>query len=225
MGQKANLNGSHLSVLKDWNSIWYLSAFEYKKILNEDFLIYKLSRSLKKKFFNVIKIRVCRISNNLIVELYYSFELQPKHIKQQCSPHFLIKWKKNKISQVTNKVAFTISALFISTKNVYIGFYKINSFILQKDVNFIAKKIAFLIENRIKFRSRTIIKIIIATQKIVSGIFVSCSGRLNGVDMARSDFFSKGSISFQNLNKNVSYGYAVAATLKGLQSVKVCIYI
>jgi small subunit ribosomal protein S3 len=96
---------------------------------------------------------------------------------------------------------------------------------LKVDVNFLAKKLAFLIENRIKFRSRLVKKIISETKKLSFGVFVSCSGRLNGVDIARIDSISHGAIPFQNINKNVSYGYSVANTKKGLQNLKVYINI
>ena len=61
-------------------------------------------------------------------------------------------------------------------------------------------------------------------KKLSLGVFVSCSGRLNGVDIAKSDFISQGMIPFQTLNKNINYGSAVANTIKGLQNIKICIY-
>jgi small subunit ribosomal protein S3 len=233
MGQKANLNGLHLSILKDWNSIWYLSFIEYSKVLNEDFLLYKFLRSLniykknKKKIqiFNVIKIRVCRISNNVIVELQYSFELKLK--RNLRTNYFLNKWKnwkKHKLRYVTTKILCIVNKLFLNTKNIFVGFFKINSVFLKKEVSFIAKKIALLIENRVKFRSRLIKKVVTETKELSSGVFVSCAGRLNGVDMARNDFISQGAIPFQTLHKSAYYGSAMANTAKGLLSIKVCIY-
>jgi small subunit ribosomal protein S3 len=233
MGQKANLNGLHLSILKDWNSIWYLSFTEYSKILNEDFLLYKFLRLLnvykksnkKIQIFSIIKIRICRISNNIIVKLYYSFELKLKRTKR--TTYWVNKWKnwkKNKIHYVTTKILLTINKLFLNTKNLYIGFFKINSVLVKREVSFIAKKIAFLIENRVKFRSRLIKKIIVETKKLSLWVFVSCSGRLNGADIARTDFISQGAIPFQTLHKNIHYSSAIANTTKGLQNIKVCIY-
>ena len=233
MGQKANLNGIHLSSSKDWNSVWYLSLIEYSKILNEDFLLYKLLRSLsiykkstkKIQIFSIFKIRICRISNNLIVELYYSFELKLK--RNQRTIYFINKWKKwkkKKIYNVTTKIVLIVNKLFLSSKSTYVGFFKINATSVKKEVSFVAKKIAMLIENRLKFRSRLIKKIIAETKELSLGVFVLCSGRLNGVDMAKSDFISQGAIPFQTLNKNIHYGSAVANTTKGLQNIKVCIY-
>ena len=233
MGQKANLNGMQLSTLKDWNSVWYLSFMEYSKILNEDFLLYRFLRTLsiytksKKKIqiFSIIKIRVCRISNNLIVELYYSFELRLKY--NQHTNYWVSKWKKwkkTKICYVTTRVVLTINKLFLNAKKIYVGFFKISSILIKIEVSYLAKKIAFLIENRVKFRSRLIKKIKKKKKKLSLGVFVSCSGRLNGVDIAKSDFISQGMIPFQTLNKNINYGSAVANTIKGLQNIKICIY-
>ena len=65
---------------------------------------------------------------------------------------------------------------------------------------------------------------ILETKKSSYGIFVLCSGRFNGVDRARHDFISKGSVPFQSLQKNIHYGFAVANTTKGLLSVKVSVF-
>ena len=232
MTQRTNLNGWNVSFLKDWNSVWYLSSIEYSKILNEDLLLYKLLCSLKLykdynqsiKIFDIIKMRVCRVSSGIIVKMYYSFDFRLKH-NQHTSIWInkWVKWKKARLSELTSKVIHSIGNLFSNKHNLYISFYKMSFLSLKVDVNFVSKKIAYLIENRIKFRSRLIKNIIVATKELCYGIFVSCSGRLNGVDIARSDSISHGSIPFQSIDKNVTYGYSIANTTKGLQSVKVFI--
>jgi ribosomal protein S3 len=232
MTQKTNLNGLNVSFLKDWNSVWYLSSIEYSKILNEDLLLYRLLRSLKLyknynqdiKIFDITKMRVCRVSNGIIVKIYYSFDFRLKY--NQYTSLWInkwVQWKKANLIELTSKVIYSIGNLFSNKHNVYINFYKMSLSSLKIDVNFVSKKIASLIENRIKFRSRLIKTIIIATKELSHGIFVSCSGRLNGVDIARNDSISYGSIPFQSIDKNVTYGYSIANTTKGLQSVKVFI--
>jgi ribosomal protein S3 len=232
MTQKTNLNGLNVSFLKDWNSVWYLSSIEYSKILNEDLLLYRLLRSLKLyknynqdiKIFDITKMRVCRVSNGIIVKIYYSFDFRLKY--NQYTSLWInkwVQWKKANLSELTSKVIYNIGNLFSNKHNIYISFYKMSFLSLKIDVNFVSKKIASLIENRIKFRSRLIKTIIIATKELSYGIFVSCSGRLNGVDIARNDSISYGSIPFQSIDKNVTYGYSIANTTKGLQSVKVFI--
>jgi len=232
MTKKTNLNGLNVSFLKDWNSVWYLSSIEYSKILNEDLLLYRLLRSLKLykkynqsiKIFDIIKMRVCRVSNGIIVKMYYSFDFRLRY--NQYTAIWIskwVKWKKSNLSELTIKVIHSIGNLFLNKHNVYVSFYKMSFLSLKVDVNFVSKKIASLIENRIKFRSRLIKNIITATKELSCGIFVSCSGRLNGVDIARNDSISYGSIPFQSINKNVTYGYSIANTTKGLQSVKVFI--
>jgi small subunit ribosomal protein S3 len=57
-----------------------------------------------------------------------------------------------------------------------------------------------------------------------SGVKVLCKGRLNGADMASQDFLSVGSIPFQTLKAKISYGFSVANTAKGLQSLKIWVY-
>lgn len=233
MGQKANLNGSHLSSSKDWNSIWYLPLIEYSRILHEDLLLYRFLRSLKiykklnkdSRVLSVVKIRICRVVNVLLVELFFSFELRLKRIKRK---RFFIQkwnnWKNKRISIIRNLVGANIFSFLHKQKHVYIVTYRMKVFNLKSEANFIAQKLGFFIEHRVKFRSRLIKKILFEIKKICSGVFVICSGRLNGVDMARSDFLFQGAVPFQSLDKNVSYGVTIANTAKGLQSIKVSIY-
>ena len=233
MGQKANLNGLHLCLTKDWNSAWYSLPFEYSKIVHEDFLLFKFLRSLriykitnkKVSFLNIVKLRICRTSLNILVELHFSFGLRLKRKKRQ-RVFFKKwkKWKKIKIFNVINKAASTINSLLYFKQNIHIVSLKLSFFQLKDEVNFITRKIAFLLENRVKFRSRLIKKIILETKKSSYGIFVLCSGRFNVVDSARHDFISKGSVPFQSLQKNIHYGFAVANTTKGLLSVKVSVF-
>jgi small subunit ribosomal protein S3 len=89
---------------------------------------------------------------------------------------------------------------------------------------YISKKISRLIENRVRFRSFLIKNLINQTFEACSGIKVLCKGRLNGADMASSDFITVGSIPFQTLKARIDYGFSVANTPKGLQSIKVWVY-
>jgi len=132
MTQKTNLNGLNVSFLKDWNSVWYLSSIEYSKILNEDLLLYRLLRSLKLyknynqdiKIFDITKMRVCRVSNGIIVKIYYSFDFRLKY--NQYTSLWInkwVQWKKANLSEVTSKIIHSIGNLFFNEHNGYVSFY------------------------------------------------------------------------------------------------------
>ena len=77
MGQKANINSLHLSKKKDWNSAWYANNQEYSKVLAEDLVLsnYLKSCDVFTDDVEVIKIRICRISKNVIINLYSTNKL------------------------------------------------------------------------------------------------------------------------------------------------------
>jgi small subunit ribosomal protein S3 len=106
-------------------------------------------------------------------------------------------------------------------KNVYLVIKKADPlFILRSSFN-IAFKIACLIEKRIKFRSKIVKTLLKNVKKCCKGIYVQCTGRINNVDMAKSDKLYIGSVPLQSINANIDYSLVIANTAKGLQSIKV----
>lgn len=205
MGQKANVNGLHLGRNKDWNSIWYLDKTDYSSLLLNDYKVYRyyFYNDMHKK--DLMKIRIFRFSRDLLVFLIFSHELKKslKDLKQ-----------------------IELKPKDLNVKNLFIISHRMNPAESLSEVTYIAQKIARLVERRVSFRSYTVKNILEKTYSLsnVKGIRVLCSGRLNDVDMAKSDSLSKGSIPFQSLDINISYGFATANTTKGLIGVKVWIY-
>lgn len=208
MGQKANINSLHLSRTKDWNSVWYTNNKEYPKVLIEDLIMlnYLKSCSISSETTEVVKVRICRLSKDVIINLQLTTKLDTDSVS-----------KLKEIVSNLNKIFPNFERVFIFSK-----------VLTSNDVNIepvhISKKIARLIENRVRFRSFLIKNLINQTFEACSGIKVSCKGRLNGADMASSDFITVGSIPFQTLKAKIDYGFSVANTPKGLQSIKVWVY-
>lgn len=205
MGQKANINSLHLSRTKDWNSVWYTNNKEYPKVLIEDLIMlnYLKSCSISSETTEVVKVRICRLSKDVIINLQLTTKLDTDSVS-----------KLKEIVSNLNKIFPNFERVFIFSK-----------VLTSNDLNIepvhISKKIARLIENRVRFRSFLIKNLINQTFEACSGIKVSCKGRLNGADMASSDFITVGSIPFQTLKAKIDYGFSVANTPKGLQSIKV----
>lgn len=208
MGQKANINSLHLSRTKDWNSVWYTNNKEYPKVLIEDLIMlnYLKSCSISLETTEVVKVRICRLSKDVIINLQLTTKLDTDSVS-----------KLKEIVSNLNKIFPNFERVFIFSK-----------VLTSNDLNIepvhISKKIARLIENRVRFRSFLIKNLINQTFEACSGIKVSCKGRLNGADMASSDFITVGSIPFQTLKAKIDYGFSVANTPKGLQSIKVWVY-
>lgn len=208
MGQKANINSLHLSRTKDWNSVWYTNNKEYSKILAEDLIMlnYLKSCSLSSELTEVVKIRICRLSKDVIINLQLTTKLDT-----------------NSVSKL-KEIVSNLNKIFPNFERVFIFSKVLTSNDLNIEPVYISKKISRLIENRVRFRSFLIKNLINQTFEACSGIKVLCKGRLNGADMASSDFITVGSIPFQTLKARIDYGFSVANTPKGLQSIKVWVY-
>jgi len=208
MGQKANINSLHLSRTKDWNSVWYTNNKEYSKILVEDLMMlnYLKSCSLSSELTEVVKIRICRLSKDVIINLQLTTKLDT-----------------NSVSKL-KEIVSNLNKIFPNFERVFIFSKVLTSNDLNIEPVYISKKISRLIENRVRFRSFLIKNLINQTFEACSGIKVLCKGRLNGADMASSDFITVGSIPFQTLKARIDYGFSVANTPKGLQSIKVWVY-
>jgi len=208
MGQKANINSLHVTGNVDWNCVWYSNEREYSNVLTQDVTIFNYLKSCQilNKDSEVLKIRICRISKNIVIDVQLTNSLEPQSL-------FLLK-----------KVASDLKRYFLDFERVFIVSKVLSSNELKIDPVHISKKIATLIENRVRFKSYLIKNLVNQTAKVCNGIKVSCKGRMNGADMASSDFLTVGSIPFQTLEAKINYGLSVANTPKGLMSIKVWVY-
>jgi len=154
----------------------------------------------------VLKIRICRISKNIVIDVQLTNSLEPHSLS------------------LLKEVASNLKKYFSDFERVFIVSKVLSSNELKIDSVHISKKIARLIENRVRFKSYLIKNLVNQTAEVCNGIKVSCKGRMNGADMASGDFLTVGSIPFQTLKARINYGLSVANTPKGLMSIKVWIY-
>ena len=202
MGQKVNPHGLRVGVIKEWDSKWYADA-EFSDFLVED---YNIRKFLKKKLYaaGVSKIEIERASDRV------------KVIIHTAKPGVVIGKGGNEI-EVTKK---ELSKL--TDKKVLVDIKEIKR--PDKDAQLVAENIAQQLENRVSFR-RAMKSVMSRTMKSGAlGIKTSCSGRLGGADMARTEFYSEGTIPLQTLRADIDYGFAEADTTYGKVGVKVWIY-
>ncbi len=202
MGQKVNPHGLRVGVIKDWDSKWYAYA-EFSDYLVED---YNIRKYLKKKLYNagVSKIEIERASDRVKVIIYTA------------KPGVVI-GKGGAEIEVTKK-----ELAKISDKKILVDIKEIKR--PDKDAQLVAENIALQLENRVSFR-RAMKSCMGRTMKSGAlGIKTACSGRLGGADMARTEFYSEGTIPLQTLRADIDYGFAEADTTYGKVGVKVWIY-
>ena len=202
MGQKVNPHGLRVGVIKDWDSKWYADA-EFADYLVED---YNIRKFLKKKLFNagVSKIEIERASDRVKVIVYTA------------KPGVVI-GKGGAEIEVTKKELQKLTG-----KNVLVDIKEIKR--PDRDAQLVAENIALQLENRVSFR-RAMKSCMGRTMKSGAlGIKTAVSGRLGGADMARTEFYSEGTIPLQTLRADIDYGFAEADTTYGKLGVKVWIY-
>ena len=112
-----------------------------------------------------------------------------------------------------------------SARRVIIEVKEIKRFDVDKDAQLVAENIAAQLENRISFRRAMKSCMQRSMRNGALGIKAMCSGRLGGADMARTEFYSEGTIPLQTLRANIDYGFAEANTTYGKVGVKVWIYL
>ena len=202
MGQKVNPHGLRVGVIKDWDSKWYAEA-DFADLLVED---YNIRTYLKKKLYaaGVSKIEIERASDRVNVIIYTA------------KPGVVIGKGGAEIEKIKAEVQkFTSKKLVVDIKEVKRP---------DRDAQLVAENIALQLENRVSFR-RAMKSCMGRTMKSgAKGIKTSCSGRLGGADMARTEFYSEGTIPLQTLRADIDYGFAEADTTYGKVGVKVWIY-
>ncbi|MGN1160567.1 MAG: 30S ribosomal protein S3 [Lachnospiraceae bacterium] len=202
MGQKVNPHGLRVGVIKDWDSKWYADA-EFSDCLVED---YEIRKYLKNKLMaaGVSKIEIERASDRVKVIVYTA------------KPGIVI-GKGGAEIEVTKKELQKMTG-----KNVLVDIKEIKR--PDRDAQLVAENIAQQLENRVSFR-RAMKSCMQRTMKSGAlGIKAACSGRLGGADMARTEFYSEGTIPLQTLRADIDYGFAEADTTYGKIGVKVWVY-
>ena len=211
MGQKVNPHGLRVGVIKDWDSRWY-SEDKFAEYLAED---YKIRKFLKKRLYSsgVSKIEIARKAEKLEVVVYTQ------------KPGVVI--GKGGAGIETTKKALQKE---IGRKEISLDVQEVKK--PDADAQLVAENIAQQLENRISFR-RAVKSCMMRTMKKdnrgnsltgAQGIKAAVSGRLGGADMARTEFYSEGTIPLQTLRADIDYGFAEADTTYGKIGVKVWIY-
>jgi len=203
MGQKVSPAGFRVGVNKDWESKWFASKKDVAKYINNDIKIRKyLEKNLKDAGISKIEIE----RNNKRCEV----------IINTSRPGVII----GRGGEEINKLKQTLSKLV--DEEVTVSIMEVKN--ADLDAQLVAESIAKQIENRAPFRMAEKKAIRNAMKAGAKGIKTLVSGRLNGVEMARSEGYSEGNIPLQTIRADIDYGFAEALTTYGKLGIKVWIY-
>ena len=203
MGQKVSPTGFRVGVNKDWESKWIAKKTDVAKYINNDIKIRKyLETNLKDA--GISKIEIERNKNRCEV------------IINTCRPGVIIGRGGEEINKLKQKLSKLVD------EEVSVSIMEVKN--PDLDAQIVADNIAKQIENRAPFRMAEKKAIRNAMKAGAKGIKTLVAGRLNGVEMARSEGYSEGNIPLQTIRADIDYGFAEALTTYGKIGVKVWIY-
>jgi small subunit ribosomal protein S3 len=206
MGQKVHPTGFRLGISTDWTSKWYANTSDFADFLEEDL---KIRNFLRKKLSQaaVSRIAISRPAKAVTVTIHSG------------RPGIIIGKKGEDIEKLRIEVASLVS---VHLNNVKINIEEIRK--PELDAQLVAENIASQLERRVMFR-RAMRRSVTSAMRIgAEGIKINVSGRLNGAEIARNEWYREGRVPLHTLRADVDYGFAEALTTYGILGVKVWIY-
>ena len=202
MGQKVNPIGFRIAVNKDWRSRWYADKKSFGDFFHEDILIReKVRKHLETAAVSDIFIE--RSANRVRV------------IVHTARPGMVIGRRGQDVEQLREGLAATTG------REIYLDIKEIRQ--ADLDARLVAENIAIQLVRRVSFR-RAMKKALKSTMSAGAlGVKVTVSGRLGGVELARTESYKEGKIPLHTLRSNIDYGFVNAQTKAGAVGVKVWI--
>jgi small subunit ribosomal protein S3 len=202
LGQKVNPIGLRLGIVKSWDSRWYAEK-SYSKFLQEDIMIRKY---IKKKLYHagISRIEIDRTANRAKITI------------RSARPGIIIGQKGAEIEKLQKEIRK------LTQREIAINIQEVRR--VETDAQLVAENVALQLERRVAFR-RAMKKSVTSSLKFgAQGIKVSCSGRLGGAEIARSEWYREGRVPLHTLRADIDYGFAEARTTYGAIGIKVWIY-
>jgi small subunit ribosomal protein S3 len=203
MGHKVHPTGIRLGIAKDWNSKWYANKADYAKYLVADI---KVRDMLKKKLAaaGISKIQIERPAKTARVTIHTA------------RPGVVIGKKGEDIEKLRKEVSDMMGV------PTHINVSEVRK--PELDAQLVAESIAQQLERRIMFRRAMKRSVGNAMRLGALGIKINVSGRLNGAEIARSEWSREGRVPLHTLRADIDYGFAEASTTYGIIGIKVWVY-
>lgn len=203
MGQKVHPTGIRLGITKDWTSKWYADSKNFAEFLHSDL---KVREFLQKKLAqaSVSRIQIERPARNARITIHTA------------RPGLVIGKKGEDIERLRQEVSAMMKV------PVHINIEEVRK--PELDATLVAQSVAQQLERRIMFRRAMKRAVQNAMRLGAQGVKISVAGRLNGAEIARSEWVREGRVPLHTLRADIDYGFAEANTTYGVIGVKVWIF-
>jgi len=203
MGQKVHPIGIRLGIVKDWNSTWYADSRNYAEYLNTDLKVREFLKE-KLKHASVSHIQIERPANNARIIIHTA------------RPGIVI-GKKGEDIEALRKIVSEMMGV-----PAHVSVEEIRK--PELDAYLVAEGIANQLERRIMFRRAMKRAVTNAMRLGAEGIRINVAGRLNGAEIARTQWYREGRVPLHTLRADIDYGTAEALTTYGIIGIKVWIF-
>jgi len=203
MGQKTHPIGFRLGIIRDWDACWYGRNQDYAGMLVQDMKIRDMVKS-RLKSAAVSRIVIERPADNITVNVHTA------------RPGIVIGKRGEDIAKLKNDIERVIkSPVQVAVTEVHRP---------EMDATLVAENIAQQLEKRIMFRRAMRRSVQNAMRLGAQGVKIAVAGRLNGAEIARSEWHREGRVPLHTLRADIDYGVATANTTYGTIGIKVWIY-
>ncbi|MFK8027547.1 MAG: 30S ribosomal protein S3 [Gammaproteobacteria bacterium] len=206
MGQKVHPTGFRLGIATDWTSKWYAEGTDYAKFLNSDLEIRKYLKD-KLSAASVSRIQIDRPARAAFVVIHTA------------RPGIVIGKKGEDVEALRKEIARRMD---LNINNVKINIEEIRK--PEIDAQLVSESVAQQLERRIMFRRAMKRAVSNAMRLGALGVKINVSGRLNGAEIARTEWYREGRVPLHTLRADIDYGTAEAATTYGIIGIKTWIF-
>lgn len=203
MGQKTHPIGFRLGFNKQWTSRWFARGKDYARLIHEDL---QMKKAVKEKYYHagIASVEVERVGPKVRVIIHTA------------RPGIIIGRGGKEIENLKNLLEG------IARREVYVDIREVQK--PELNATLVAEGIATQLEKRIAYRRAMRRAVEMALKMGARGIKVMCSGRLGGVEIARTEWYLKGQLPLQTLRADIDYAFTEAFTTYGQIGIKVWIY-
>jgi len=202
LGQKVHPIGFRLGVIKTWESKWYADD-DYSSFVHEDL---KLRNYLKKRLYHagISKIEIERAAGKMKLNIFAA------------RPGIIIGKRGSEVEVLKQELAK------LTDKEVFLNIQEVRK--PEVDAQLVAEGVALQLERRVAFRRAMKRSVGQALRFGAEGIKITCSGRLGGAEMSRTEWYREGRVPLHTLRADIDYGFAEAKTTYGIIGVQVLIF-
>jgi len=202
VGQKVHPKGMRIGIIRDWDAKWFAEK-DFAALLIEDI---KVRKHIKKKLYTagISRIEIERAANRVKITIHTA------------KPGIVIGRGGTEVEALRKEIEK------MTAKNVNVNIVEVK--VPELDAQLVAENVAAQLVKRVSFR-RAMKQSVSRTMRMgAQGIKVTCSGRLAGAEMARTETYNEGKVPLHTLRADIDYGFAEANTTYGKIGVKIWIY-